>query len=360
MSEDPTESKYKIIMTFLKEMIRRDMQKLKEWTQKTITNLREWVKNSWDSLKKLSIIQVIVSLVIFTAGIYFVSIEFKDDGDNLWWLYGLIFLGIVFASIIWIKVTRRYFSKFIYLLTTQKYTRKIIAGGSFSYFEYKDPSKETVISKFTEPIGIIITTLITLLGIATTVIGLLRDNLLSSIDLDDPIMWGVLALISPILATPIIPIVWAMDDAKIKSWNMKNNTTWMVSHRYKRRFNSIIAVSAVISNIKGGVSVDNLVVQLEIMGGILSIGAMIMLITIGYLIIYYYAWFRSFLRKLTVDSLDLKCYEVSLEEKDVKQFETEEKEKEEVEVLEMKAVDSENEEILEMKPVDDETKEEEN
>lgn len=356
MSEDETESKYKIIMTFLKEMIRRDMQKLKEWTQRTMTNLKKWVKNSWDSLKKLSIIQVIVSLVIFTTGLILVTQKFAGE-TKLWILIFLIFLGILLSSMIWIKVTKRYFARFIFLLTSQKYTRKIIAGGSFSYFEYKDPSKEKVMSKFTEPLGIIISTMITLLGIATTILGLL-SKYFSSIDPSDPVTWGILALISPILATPIIPIVWAMDDAKIKSWNQKNNTTWMVSHRYKRRFNSIIAVSAVLSNLQLESLAENIRVQLNTMWGIFTTGAMIMLITIGYLIIYYYAWFRSFLRKLTVDSLDLKCYEVSLVLKDVKQFETEEGEKEEVEVLEMKAVESENEKILEMKPADEEAPEE--
>ena len=328
---------------------------IKEWVKRDIKKLRLWGKSSWEALKKLSIIQVIVSLVVFSTGIYFVYVNFDEDLNKMWWLYGLIFLGMVSASIIWIKITRKYFSRFIYLLTTQKYTRKIIAGGSFSYFEYKDPSKERVMNKISEPIGIIISTLITLLGIATTIIGVIRsvnENIVTT----DPILWGILALISPILATPIIPIIWAMDDAKIKSWNLKNNTTWMVSHRYKRRFNSIIAFSAVISNIKGGISADSIVDELATIWGILSIGAMIMLITIGYLIIYYYAWFRSFLRKLTVSSLELKCYEVSLVKKEVKQFESEINDKEEVEVLGMKEIDSDSEEVLEMKKVEDEDK----
>lgn len=308
------------------------------------SKIKSGTKNFITAMKKVSIIQLLVALILLVIGVVFTTMIYGDSPLEMWLLYLMILVGVVLSSYVWIKVTRRFLGRFIYLLCEHKYTRKIIAGGSFSYFEYKDPAKETTKSKFTEPLGITITSLITLLGFATTIIGVLR-SISDNIDLDSVYLWGAMAILAPLLATPVIPIIWALDDAKVKAWNSRNNTTWTVSSKYKRRFNSIIAISAVISNIKGGLSTDVLTEQIPILFGILKTGGLVMLITMSFFIIYYYAYFRSFLRTTTTASLNLTTYEIKLIEKDVKQFESE--------IVEKEKIDAEIDETIESEEVNE-------
>ena len=95
------------------------------------------------ALRKVNLTQFATAMVIFLFGVIFASIRYKDNPLLLLALFALIITGFILGMRLWKWFTRKYFSKFIYYLTEQKFTRKIIAGGGFSYFEYKDPSKET-------------------------------------------------------------------------------------------------------------------------------------------------------------------------------------------------------------------------
>ncbi len=292
------------------------LQKMKSGTSNLGGKIKTGFKSFKAGMKNVSLIQLLVALVIFIVGIVFTYIKYNDEPLQMWLLYLMIFGGAGLSAFIWVKFTKRFLGRIIYLLCEHKYARKVIAGGSFSYFEYKDPAIETTKSKMTEPLGITISSLITLLGLAATIIGLLGDIELTAY------VWGAMAIAAPLLATPVIPVIWALDDAKVKAWNSKNNTTWTVSSKYKRRFNSIIAVSAVVANLSGGFSADAIFDQIEIFLGILGTGALILLITMSFFIIYYYASFRTFLRTTTTTSLNLTCYDINLvEREDVKQFE---------------------------------------
>ena len=250
-------------------------------------------------------------MIFFLVGVIVASIIYKDDPLLLLALFALIIAGFILGMRLWKWFTRKYFSKFIYYLTEQKFTRKIIAGGGYSYFEWKDPSKETTKGNLMEPIGVMISSLITLLGLAVTIIGFIR-MVVPDIDVLNPILWGVLALVTPILATPVIPIVWALDDAKIKSWADKHNTTWTVASRYKKRFNSFISIGAIITNLRGGIDAGAFMDQIMTLLGIIGVGALIMLISMSFFILFYYATFRDYLRELTTGALTLKTWSWSM------------------------------------------------
>ena len=335
------------------------LQKIKSGTSNLGGNIKTGFKSFKSGMKNVSLIQLLVALVIFIVGMVFTYIKYKGDPLQMWLLYLMIFGGAALSGFVWVKFTRRFLGRIIYLLCEHKYGRKVIAGGSFSYFEYKDPATETAKSKLMEPLGITISSLITLLGLAATIIGLLGDIELTAY------VWGAMAIAAPLLATPVIPVIWALDDAKVKAWNSRKNTTWTVSSKYKRRFNSVIAISAVVSNLSDGFSADALFAQIKIFLGILGTGALILLITMSFFIIYYYASFRSFLRTTTTTSLNLTCYDINLvEKKDVKQFEgivveeevTEKGESDQEKVAEPEEIQEEKEsteEVIEELPEED-------
>ena len=62
--------------------------------------------------------------------------------------------------------------------------------------------------------------------------------------------------------------------------------------------------------------------QLEILWGILQIGLVVTLTSVGLLVLFYYLGFRGFLRRETLNSLDTKTYEITLTELEVTQFQS--------------------------------------
>jgi hypothetical protein len=266
-------------------------------------------------------------VILITVGIIFSYKEFKDD-EYFYFLYVLIILGIVISTFLWKRSIDRYFSKYIYFLVEHKFFRKIIAGGSFSFYQYKDPLEKKMKSKFTGPISQIITLIFAFVGIATIILGFLYQ--MDPEYPENPFVWGILTVLVPILATPLIPVTWALEDAKVKAWASGNKTTWMVSARYKRRFNSFISIGAIFSNLRDP-DAGNIIDQLEIMLDIVRVGLLIMFISVGFFILIYYIWFRKFLRIKLKSTLSLKMYNVVLfeyEDPDLLEIGNEEEENE--------------------------------
>ncbi|OLS20763.1 MAG: hypothetical protein HeimC2_35810 [Candidatus Heimdallarchaeota archaeon LC_2] len=195
-----------------------------------------------------------------------------------------------------------------------KYTRKIIAGGSYSYYGYEDLEKKTTKSQILDPLSQLITLLLAFVGISVFIMGFLDEDAASN-----PLIWGVLAIVVPLISTPLIPILWALQSTKVKAFSSGNKTTWMVGKRYKARFNSIISFAAIYSNMKDAEAGD-LVDQLKILLEVIQTGILVLLIPTSLFIIIYYGWFREELSGKLRESLTLKTYDIVLEEHETPKY----------------------------------------
>jgi hypothetical protein len=298
-------------------------------------------------------IQLGIASLIFLVGLVWSYIEFSDDALKLVLLYLLIFAGAGLGAFLWKKAIDRYFAKFIFYLVEHKWVRKIVAGGSFSYYDYKDPEEETPKTKVMDPIGQIITLLFAFVGLAVFIMGFLGAD-----EQDNALWWGLMAFLIPILVTPLIPVTWSLDDAKVKGWSSGNNTTWMVGKNYKRRFNSVITIGAISSNLtsaEGSLS-DKIGEFLDV----LLVGFIVMLVSVGIFIILYYSWFREFLRIELKSALTLTTYEVVLVEKEDKEVGAELVKEEKVEEVEdIEPEDESEEEVVDEEPIEEDIEPEE-
>lgn len=187
---------------------------------------------------------ILFPVLFVLVGIYFFyNIYFREHAPFAMILFFIATISMTGIIRVWQWFTPKYAPRIIYWTTAHRWVRKIIAGGSFSYYEYNpNPDK---IGLF-EPIGRFANLMIAFLGVATTIanaLGFHPENPVSSAN--SVYMWMFLLFAVPIILTPIIPIIWAMEDMKLKAWNAKHGETWRVSVKYKRRFNSFIAIGSV-------------------------------------------------------------------------------------------------------------------
>lgn len=261
-------------------------------------------------LRRVQPIEFGIAFVIFIIGMFLSYREFEDDGNNLYYLWFLILVGVILGSFIWIKAINRFFGSFTFYIVEHKWVRKIIAGGSFSYYEYQDPAKQKKSSLYLDPISQVITLLLAFVGMAVFFMGFLGPD-----RAENPLVWGVLAIIIPLIVTPLIPVYWALASTKVKAYANGNNTTWMVGKKYKNRFNSIITIGAIFSNLKDSDAGD-LVDQIKVFLEVVKVGILILLIPTSIFIIIYYGWFKEELSGKLRESLSLKTYEIVLKEHD--------------------------------------------
>ncbi|MHA2100499.1 MAG: hypothetical protein ACW99A_17630, partial [Candidatus Kariarchaeaceae archaeon] len=196
-------------------------------------------------LRRVQPVEFGIAFVIFLIGMILSYREFKDDDNELYFLWFLILVGVILGPFVWIKAINRYFGKYSYYLVEQKYSRKVIAGGSFSYYEYQDPEDQTTKGQILDPLSQVFTLLLAFVGISVFIMGFLGEDASKN-----PLIWGILAIVVPLIATPLVPVLWALQATKVKAFASGNNTTWMVGSRYKNRFNSIISIAAVYSNLR--------------------------------------------------------------------------------------------------------------
>ena len=311
------------------DKIKKKSGELKDKTMAWLRARGRATKEFWNEVKKMSWIQLSVAFILLITGTW-LSIRTFYDSQEAWRTYFLFFLiiaGVGVGTFVWVKFTRRFYEKIIYYIAIHKWTRKLVAGGSYCYFEYKDPEKVTSKKKLMEPIGITITSLIAFLGIATTIISVIL-KIDSGLNTKSPILWGIMALITPILASPLIPIAWSLDDSQMKTWSAGNKTNWTVSSRYKARFNGFVSLGVVISNLRSGLDSQTIRDQLNILFAILKAGILVMFISIGLFIIIYYAWFRNYLRVFSAKAANIATNETTLVEKIAAKTEDEDSESE--------------------------------
>ncbi|MFV2015701.1 MAG: hypothetical protein ACC656_09755 [Candidatus Heimdallarchaeota archaeon] len=225
---------------------------------------------------------------------------------------------MILGSYVWIKAINRFFGSFTYYLVEHKWTRKIIAGGSFSYYEYQDPEKQKRSTLILDPLMQVITLLLAFVGMAVFFMGFLGPDAAKN-----PLIWGALAILVPLLSTPLIPVYWALASTKVKAYAKGNNTTWMVGKKYKNRFNSIITIAAIFTNLRDS-SAGDLGDQIKVFIEVVKIGTLVLLIPTSIFIIIYYGWFKEELSGRLQESLSLKTYEIILEEHEMEWVEDDE------------------------------------
>ncbi len=261
-------------------------------TMKIIT----YIKNKFSLLFAVSM--VIVGVVLF-YNLYFIE---KASYASF------LFIAITFSMYIiikfWKKFTPKYAPRIIYWTTAHKWVRKVVSGGSFSYYEYNpNPDK---IGLF-EPITRFLNLMIAFLGISTSIANVLNFVPESPVEsLYSMLVWSALIFLVPIILTPIIPVIWAMEDLRLKAWNSKHSTNWRVSVRYKRRFNSFIAVGTITAGLSMSSNSD-----LEFMDNFLNFasllfdGFVLLIYPISILTLLYYLMFKGKVNTQVKDLMEL-------------------------------------------------------
>ncbi len=255
---------------------------------------------------------IIWSILFIVVGIYlFYNIFFIDDA-----LFSLIlFVSSTYSMYLVIKLwkwfTPKYAPQIIKITSEHKLFRKLIAGGSFSYYEY-NPNPEKI--GMFEPITRFINLMIAFLGISTTFAKLVNFKPESPVaDLNATIIWALLILLVPIILTPIIPIIWAMEDLKLKAWNNKNRTNWRISVKYKNRFNSFIAlgtlsVGLALTKQEGLDWLQNI----TIFARVLFSGILLLIYPVSILTFLYYIYFRGKIHIKVKELMNLPTAETDL------------------------------------------------
>lgn len=269
------------------------------------------LENIKEHLINIQPIELVITFGLFSLGIYFSYSEFHIDGENdIYWMYFMIFVGVILGAYIWIKATNRFFGRFIYYLVEHKISRKIFAGGDFSYIGYIDRALKNRKRYFLDPVKQLLSLTIVFVGIASMIIGFLGEK-----EAGKPLVWGGLAILVPLLATPLVPVLWSLQDANVKSYSKGKKTTWGVAPRYRNRYNSIITFGAVFANLRNADS-GFILDEVKIFIDVLRVGFLVMLISVSLFMIIYYGWFKQSLSDQILESLDLRTYDVILREYD--------------------------------------------
>ncbi len=255
-------------------------------------------------------------------------------------LFAASVLSIFMVFPLW-KRFSPYFAPWVISFSTQSWIgRKIISGGSFVYSEYEDNPEK--IGLF-HPIGRFISLAIAFLGVATSLVKIatrvnpaIRPESPTE-DMASTIGWIVILIIVPIMLTPVVPVIWTMEDLRLKAWHKGKRVCWRVADRYRMRFNGFIALSAVtaglsLSSQEGLEFLDNVLIFLQL----LASGMILLTFPLGLLVASYYLYFRGELTQKTLDRLDVPIalteliYDVEgyrLMEQKLRKYEEEERKK---------------------------------
>jgi hypothetical protein len=298
---------------------------MKETLQKFLPNEDE--KKAFYGAIALIVLALIVEII-------FLGVLPEDSKERTrgWFAIILSLFSSIPALYVWYRYVPQYAPAVVRFIITNFFGKRLIGGGSFAYYEYR-PEEET--ETYFKPISKLLALLIAYLGIAVTLAKLLSQ--LFNFDPKTPteswfvlFLWIILMIIIPIILTPIIPVTWALEDTRIKAWSKGTKTNWMVSSKYKARFNSLITVGAVAAGMGlGGEDSlwDNFTLFMETIWAALTI----LFIPITIIVFFYYSYFRKVLLDLTKQSVNLDVKETSLVLKEKKREETIVKTKEAVE-----------------------------
>ncbi|RMG20179.1 MAG: sulfite exporter TauE/SafE family protein, partial [Methanobacteriota archaeon] len=153
---------------------------------------------------------------------------------------------------------------------------------------------------------------IAFLGVATTLIKI-ASQFNPDIRPESPIEemsatigWILILFLVPIVLTPIIPVVWAMEDLRLKAWHKKKKVNWRVADKYRVKFNSFIAVGAVTAGLTLSQNpnlsfLDNAFLFVSLLGN----GMILLTFPLSLLVAAYYLYFRGEITEKTLKRLDV-------------------------------------------------------
>ena len=259
----------------------------------------------------------LVVLALILEIIIFIVLEDSSSIRTRGWV--IILFGIVTPIVglyFWYRYLPRFAPPVMKFLIENIFGRKLVGGGSFAYYEYKPPEEAESILK---PIFRLINILIAYLGLTVTIAKIIFNfvEFNPKAPLDSwgaTIIWLVFMFLIPILLTPIIPITWGFEDNKLKIWSKGNKTNWMLSDRYKMRFNSFVSIAAVTAGMAFGD--ESLIDTITLFLRIVLSAFLILILPNAILLLGYYLIFRKELKKMIRESVSLPTYETTLIERE--------------------------------------------
>ena len=258
-------------------------------------------------LKKFPFL-VMVGLI---AGGFYLQFTFLVTPSPIlgFFLFAASMFSVFVVFPLWRKFTP-FFGPWVIDFATQSFIgRKLIAGGSFVYSEYEeDPEKIGLFS----PISRFINLTIAFLGVSTTLIKMatqFRPDIKPESPVEEisaTIGWIAILFIVPVILTPIIPVVWAMEDLRLKAWHKGKKVNWRVADKYRVKFNSFIAVGAVTAGLTLSQDpnlsfLDNAFLFLSLLGN----GMILLTFPLSLLVAAYYLYFRGEITEKTLERLDI-------------------------------------------------------
>ncbi len=257
---------------------------------------------------------VILTLALIVEIVFFIVLQENDVKARGVIIVIFALLSPLAGLYVWYKYVPRFSPPVINFLVTNFFGRRLVGGGSFAYYEYKPPEeKET----FLRPLFRLISVVIAYLGMTVTIAKLIFQLPFASFDPKSPlaswpalIVWIFLMLLVPVLLTPVIPITWGLEDAKAKIWNAGKKTNWLVSDKYRMRFNSFITASAVLAG--AGLGNQGLVDNLILFAKIIYVAFLMVILPNAVIVFSYYLVFHRTLLSITQKAAPLPIYETKL------------------------------------------------
>ncbi len=275
--------------------------------------MSEWYLLKWIGRRIKWVINklpYITMILLIALGFYLQFVYFVTPNPILgFFLFAASVFSVAFVFPLWRKFTPVFAPWVIEFVTQSFLGKKLISGGNLIYSEYVE-SREKI--GLFAPIGRFINIGIAFLGVTTTLVKL-AIQVKPEIRPESPIRemastigWSVILFVVPVILTPIIPVVWAMEDLQLKSWHKGKKINWRVSDKYRARFNSFITIGAVTAGLSLSSDpnlsfLDNLLIFLTLLAN----GMILLTMPLGMLVTAYYFYFRGEITGKTLERLDI-------------------------------------------------------
>ncbi|MDH5403116.1 MAG: hypothetical protein OEY49_11540, partial [Candidatus Heimdallarchaeota archaeon] len=157
-----------------------------------------------------------------------------------------------------------------------------------------------------QPVSRFLNLMIAFLGVSSSIASIANLKPESPVSsFGSMLVWGLLILLIPLVLTPVIPVIWAMEDLGLKAWNDKMKTNWTVASKYKNRFNQFIA----IGTLSVGYTLSGSYQQFLLL---LFNGFLLLTYPIAVLTLLYYIFFQGTITREVQKKMDVPIAETRL------------------------------------------------
>ncbi|MFX0065962.1 MAG: hypothetical protein ACFFC7_27670 [Candidatus Hermodarchaeota archaeon] len=205
-------------------------------------------------------------VILFGAGITILScliyllLDLLTNQNNsiLFIIFGVV-LSIVIL-LLWWKLTPKLTIPMSVFLTTSFIGKILFSGGTFIYFEKKDPeAKEyiplySVISRFTVLLIAWLSLSFFIIGVVGLLInvpdprtfaGIMAFDLLDLYYLGNFVAFLLLLCLVPIILGIFVPTAWSLADLHLKAWDQKSKINWYISQKFLNRFSAVLGAGGI-------------------------------------------------------------------------------------------------------------------